>query len=617
MRHLKVICMIFSLSLILPSLAMAQKDLSDKTVVFGNELPKGMEETISKAKQIKYDREKLEETVKEINEARLRGDNILAEKLQLDLDAITGNKSIHSDGSENVPKAVYGIVNKDIGSDLDYYFTIINDTYGFWAKATTTDIVTGTIYVAATQFNPPGSDTLKLFKSTDDGIHWVYFTYIAYTSNGMHFRNDELDIEAINNGTDAYIYMTAGVTGSNINYSTISRFKSDGSSFYYSGLYNPSTNVKIINSRITSDNAKYSGAYLYNLLIMDSLKSTGVHDLKTKFMYISNPFASTPTITYRNFSSIGTYYWVAPDQPDTAKAFCDIAFSDSLGHATLISVFSLYKSNTNDLYLIYSKDYGAALPVYVPQISETHSSMMPKIAFTGYDSTTGIIVDRRLYSGNDWDCYGYKTTNNGSSWTGTFIDGSTDTTLYTDVTAIYKAPNTFRIGYANSKSNGTYSNIFVARLTRGFMFPAVQVNPAAASPDYTPIRAGYRFASDSCFAVFSVGSGSGVYVSAGCNPGVISVGGDTKIPDKYNLRQNYPNPFNPVTRISFDIARTGFVTLKVYDVLGKEVSVLVNEIKQTGSYSLDFNASNLPSGVYFYKLDVNGFTYVKKLIFVK
>lgn len=89
------------------------------------------------------------------------------------------------------------------------------------------------------------------------------------------------------------------------------------------------------------------------------------------------------------------------------------------------------------------------------------------------------------------------------------------------------------------------------------------------------------------------------------------------IPVKFNLNQNYPNPFNPVTKINFAIPKQGFVTLKVYDMLGRVVSELLSSYKQAGSYSVDFNAGNLSSGVYFYKLDVNGFSDIKKMILVK
>jgi hypothetical protein len=91
----------------------------------------------------------------------------------------------------------------------------------------------------------------------------------------------------------------------------------------------------------------------------------------------------------------------------------------------------------------------------------------------------------------------------------------------------------------------------------------------------------------------------------------------TGIPNTYALSQNYPNPFNPVTKINFALPKQGFVTLKVYDMLGRMVSQLVNEVKTAGTYSVDFNASNYASGIYFYKLEVNGFTDVKRMVLVK
>lgn len=88
-------------------------------------------------------------------------------------------------------------------------------------------------------------------------------------------------------------------------------------------------------------------------------------------------------------------------------------------------------------------------------------------------------------------------------------------------------------------------------------------------------------------------------------------------PVEYKLLQNYPNPFNPVTRILFDVKKQGFVTLKIYDILGKVVNVLVNEVKSVGQYSVDYNASCLPSGVYFYRFECNGFSDTKKMLLLK
>ena len=89
------------------------------------------------------------------------------------------------------------------------------------------------------------------------------------------------------------------------------------------------------------------------------------------------------------------------------------------------------------------------------------------------------------------------------------------------------------------------------------------------------------------------------------------------IADGYTLEQNFPNPFNPSTTIDFSISRQGFTSLKVYDMLGKEVAVLVNGNLGAGAYSATFDAAALPSGVYFYKLETEGFTSVKKMTLIK
>jgi hypothetical protein len=83
------------------------------------------------------------------------------------------------------------------------------------------------------------------------------------------------------------------------------------------------------------------------------------------------------------------------------------------------------------------------------------------------------------------------------------------------------------------------------------------------------------------------------------------------------LNQNYPNPFNPTTTISFTIPSTSNVSLKVFNILGKEVATLVNESKSAGNYSINFNASGLSSGVYFYQLTTDNFTSTKKFILMK
>ena len=96
-----------------------------------------------------------------------------------------------------------------------------------------------------------------------------------------------------------------------------------------------------------------------------------------------------------------------------------------------------------------------------------------------------------------------------------------------------------------------------------------------------------------------------------------SVNEETKLSTTYQLHQNYPNPFNPTTKIKFSIPKSDIVKIRVYDILGKEIQTLLNEYKTTGSYEVEFDASNLPSGVYFYRIISGSYSVTKKMILLR
>ncbi|RPI19867.1 MAG: T9SS C-terminal target domain-containing protein [Ignavibacteriae bacterium] len=88
-------------------------------------------------------------------------------------------------------------------------------------------------------------------------------------------------------------------------------------------------------------------------------------------------------------------------------------------------------------------------------------------------------------------------------------------------------------------------------------------------------------------------------------------------PQKYSLSQNYPNPFNPATKINYSLAVNGLVSIKIYDILGREVKQLVNEVQNAGQYNIEWNASDYPSGVYFYRIESGSFSETKKMMLIK
>jgi hypothetical protein len=89
------------------------------------------------------------------------------------------------------------------------------------------------------------------------------------------------------------------------------------------------------------------------------------------------------------------------------------------------------------------------------------------------------------------------------------------------------------------------------------------------------------------------------------------------LPAQFVLEQNYPNPFNPTTMLSFVISQSSFVSLKVFDVIGKEMATLINEEKPAGNYEIQFDASGLSSGIYYYRLEANGYSKTNKMVLLK
>jgi hypothetical protein len=123
----------------------------------------------------------------------------------------------------------------------------------------------------------------------------------------------------------------------------------------------------------------------------------------------------------------------------------------------------------------------------------------------------------------------------------------------------------------------------------------------------------YMFSMDSGFVVGVYG-----YINKIGKQLVTGIEWTEKIPESYYLKQNYPNPFNPVTIIEFAIPKSGFVSLKIYDITGREINTPINMNLNPGVVKYSFNGSNLASGIYFYRLTVDGNNVgIKKMVLIK
>lgn len=116
---------------------------------------------------------------------------------------------------------------------------------------------------------------------------------------------------------------------------------------------------------------------------------------------------------------------------------------------------------------------------------------------------------------------------------------------------------------------------------------------------------------------WSYGQGSGDVYLIKLSEALTGISGNNNIPTTTALSQNYPNPFNPNTQIKYQLSKAGIVKLKIYDALGKEIRTLVNEFKNAGNYEVQFDGSKLASGMYFYKIETESFSDVKKMVLIK
>jgi hypothetical protein len=103
----------------------------------------------------------------------------------------------------------------------------------------------------------------------------------------------------------------------------------------------------------------------------------------------------------------------------------------------------------------------------------------------------------------------------------------------------------------------------------------------------------------------------------GTGTGATAIEPASEMPKAFALLQNYPNPFNPSTTIKLELPKSSVVRLSVFDILGREVSVLVNERRDAGAYEVKFDGSNLASGVYFYRLQAGSFVQTRKLLLLR
>jgi hypothetical protein len=292
--------------------------------------------------------------------------------------------------------------------------------------------------------------------------------------------------------------------------------------------------------------------------------------------------------------------------------------SVSISGSVILAAWERYYNYRTTIYYIRSNDGGIT---WGPETLLSNETIWNNELSTSMSGLFVHIVCWEFRNGNS-DIYYKRSSDGGLSWDLDLNLSNTSAIKYYPSVSVSNSmihtvwqentPEGYEIFYRRSTNNGV-SWEAKKRLTNE---PDTSERPSVSASDSSVhvVWTDYR------------DSNPQIYYKRNLNGNVGVENLSKRIPNKYSLYQNYPNPFNPVTKIKFDIAGhppyppskgEKMVTLKVYDILGKEIQTLVNEQLQPGSYEVTFDRSNLPSGVYFYQLKTGDFVATKKLILLK
>jgi hypothetical protein len=556
---------------------------------------------------------------KQIDAARLSGNNMAVAQLQAQLDAIRGSIPVFQ------PNMSTGNINYGSGeNEFDYIQTSIHTgsiySHAF-AIVPTGAPEAGRMFYLLSQDSQSGADTLKLKYSSNGGQTW--FTDLWTSMTGFSFNKDEMDLEVVFDGTTTWLFGVVGVTDQSDNRKKVYffRFNVTGSGYYWTLLNFPGSgaNMHYYNPRITSDNANFtSNAYVMMICSMDSIVA-GTPYVKQKYVYSSSPFGATPNLNYAQPNGTNGFGWAGTSLTG-GYLYSDIAYykdDGGTGQNRVITVYNSYGSGINNIYIAYLNGYSILGSTMF--ISEPNVNKNVKIAFNGgANNRNGMITYVRRFSNTDWDIFGFRTTNGGSApadWTRDTIDYTGDYARNCDLIAVRNGSNQFKIAYGQDNAN--FQAAYYRTFSGSSWSQRFQINPSNADTTYAKPRAAYILGGgDDGAVIWSGFNGFNGYFARQIMS-TTGIQNTNEIPSGFSLSQNYPNPFNPVTNIKFSIPQSSVVSLIIYDVAGKEVAKLIDQNMNAGNYSYDFNASNLSSGVYFYRINAGSFTDVKKMILVK
>ncbi len=571
-------------------------------------------------------------------------------KLTNGLPASFGGKALLSIHWNN-PQIVYVSIGNGFSSNAGTWLCKTTNGGDSWTIVNTTDYSTYqgwfSHFVAVHPVDPNLVLTagVDVFKSTDGGANLVrksdwaawYFgitppggpegppNYSHADHHAFVFHPDFPDVVYFGNDGGVFRTLDFGETfeGCNGGYQS--------TQFYAKFTSSESDSLIAIGGMQDNATAIYLGTVAWKRVIGGDGCMTAIHPTNNNIMYGSSQNLSLRRTTNQgnNWTSISppgssptafvAPFVLSPSSPAILYAGRDKVFR-STNQGSNWSVTNNNQSLDGNPTIAMAISYSNAAKVYVSTapVNSRARIFVTTDSGTTYSDITGDLPDRypknfAVDPNNDNNVYVvfsgfgtphvYKSTNSGANWTD--ITGDLPDVPTSAIVVDSDYPQYIYVGndigvYVSTNSGATW-NIFMEGIE-----DAAMVIDLSISPVNRKIRA--------------VTHGRGVFERSLLEPSAVGTGMEIVL-EEFRLEQNYPNPFNPATSIIYQIPYAGYITLKIYDALGREVTTLVNEQKPAGKHEVIFDASSaaggLSSGVYFYTIETPFFNRTKKMIFTK
>lgn len=595
------------------------------SIITGTSRTDGKSESVSTGEI--YDREKISRLENRITEIRKSSnpDAVEIEKLQKQIAEITGEKYIVKSG--------YYPGQIRPADMMEQFYSAGNSR--LLTKSSIKGLATATEYTGGTAgriwavagFQGAGSgsspDTLMVFYSVDFGTSWISYAVITLAGTDK-INYGEIDAELIEGGTNKYLHIVYGLRASGGS----GKWFTAGASIRLTGTFAGSTwslnwpgddaTKRYYCPKITSDNFVWpTSPWAYVVASFDSAGVSGRVNTQ-KFAQLNSPNTITPVFAYKT----GKVYWYS-ETPTVQYLYSDIAFYQRGSRDSVIISYcgvsdstKVFFSKMNTSGMISPSNAGQ----YTGPIGGSEPNYMKyggKLSTNGNNNGSVFFMFNQKSATTDGVKY-FRTTNYGdfNDMSQSIIWTAPLGVSFSDIAGV-RGGHTHRIGFFLRNAGSDSLKYISVNASGTFLTVSDKMNYISSATGTFSPAVGMSFRpGDSCFVLYASYVPSEVWSASGCT-GVITGITENKIPSKYSMSQNYPNPFNPNTIIRYQIPGNGYVTLKIYDVLGKEVAVLVNEKKNGGVYEVTFNPVDLSSGIYFYRLTAGDFSDTKKMILVK